>query len=91
MDRKGDVILAYEMNGEPLSRDHGYPVRVIAPGIVGARSVKWLGQLNAFWWLFKYMAVRISFLTFVVLGVVTQVLTLCTMNNMSHEEVFDIQ
>lgn len=37
------------------------------------------------------MAVRISFLTFVVLGVVTQVLTLCTINNMSHEEVFDIQ
>jgi len=30
------------------------------------------------------MAVRISFSTFVVLGVVTQVLTVCTMNNMSH-------
>jgi sulfite oxidase len=45
MYRKGDVILAYEMNGEPLSRDHGYPVRVIAPGIVGARSVKWLGRI----------------------------------------------
>jgi sulfite oxidase len=43
MNRKADVILAYEINGEPLSRDHGYPIRVIAPGIVGARSVKWLG------------------------------------------------
>jgi len=33
---------------------------------------------------FNYMVVRISFLTFVVLGVITQVLTLCTMNNVSH-------
>lgn len=45
MDARGDVILAYEMNGQPLSRDHGYPVRVVCPGIVGARSVKWLGRI----------------------------------------------
>jgi len=37
-----DVILAYEMNGKPLNRDHGYPLRVIVPGVIGARSVKWL-------------------------------------------------
>ncbi|CAH0386283.1 unnamed protein product [Bemisia tabaci] len=41
----GDVILAYEMNGEPIPRDHGYPLRVIVPGIVGARNVKWLGKI----------------------------------------------
>ncbi|XP_063222455.1 sulfite oxidase isoform X2 [Bacillus rossius redtenbacheri] len=45
MDPRGDTILAYEMNGAPLSRDHGYPVRVVVPGIVGARNVKWLGRI----------------------------------------------
>lgn len=40
-----DAILAYEMNGAPLPRDHGYPVRAIVPGIVGARQVKWVGRV----------------------------------------------
>lgn len=41
----GDVLLAYEMNGEVLPADHGYPIRVVVPGIVGARNVKWLGKI----------------------------------------------
>lgn len=45
MDKRGDVILAYEMNGVPLPRDHGYPIRVIIPGVVGARNVKWLSKI----------------------------------------------
>jgi sulfite oxidase len=32
----GDAIFAFEMNGEPLPRDHGFPVRAIAPGHAGA-------------------------------------------------------
>ncbi|GAM83848.1 hypothetical protein ANO11243_018380 [Dothideomycetidae sp. 11243] len=45
-DRRGDVLLAYEMNGKPLSRDHGFPLRVIVPGHVAARSVKWVNKIT---------------------------------------------
>ena len=40
MNSMGDVMLAYEMNGVDLPADHGYPVRVVCPGVIGARSVK---------------------------------------------------
>ena len=40
----GEVLLAYEMNGKPIPKDHGYPLRVVVPGTVGARSVKWLSK-----------------------------------------------
>jgi len=46
MDQYGDVLLAFKMNGEEISRDHGYPVRVIVPGHVGARNVKWLSKIT---------------------------------------------
>jgi sulfite oxidase len=45
LDKRGDVILAYEMNGVPIPPDHGFPIRVIVPGVVGARNVKWLGRV----------------------------------------------
>lgn len=41
-----EVILAYEMNGEPLPQLHGYPLRVITAGYIGARSVKWLQEIR---------------------------------------------
>jgi len=37
MKYDSDVILAYEMNGETLPIDHGYPVRVVIPGTVGSK------------------------------------------------------
>ncbi len=45
VDPHGDVLLAFKMNGEDLPRDHGYPLRVIVPGTVAARSVKWLRKV----------------------------------------------
>ena len=41
-----DVILAYEMNGEDLPPDHGFPVRLVVPGWIGVASVKWIGQIE---------------------------------------------
>ncbi|KAJ3195310.1 hypothetical protein HK101_000500, partial [Irineochytrium annulatum] len=41
-----DVVLAYEMNGQPLLRDHGAPLRAVVPGHVAARSVKWLRRIS---------------------------------------------
>ncbi|XP_022053143.2 sulfite oxidase, mitochondrial [Acanthochromis polyacanthus] len=45
VSEEGDVLLAYEMNGEDIPPDHGFPVRVVVPGTVGARNVKWLGKI----------------------------------------------
>ncbi|KAI7843653.1 hypothetical protein COHA_002555, partial [Chlorella ohadii] len=47
MDPHGDVLLAFEMNGAPLPADHGFPVRVVVPGVAGCRSVKWLAKIVA--------------------------------------------
>lgn len=41
-----DVLIAYEANGERLHPDHGFPVRVVIPGYIGGRMVKWLKQIN---------------------------------------------
>lgn len=41
-----EVILAFEMNGAPLRPIHGFPLRVVVPGYIGARSVKWLAQIT---------------------------------------------
>ena len=41
-----DAMLAYEMDGKPLPREHGAPVRLIIPEMYGYKNVKWLAEIN---------------------------------------------
>jgi len=59
------TLLAYEMNGEPLPADHGFPLRAVVPGWYGMDSVKWLTRVEVLGQPFEgyfqkeeYMAVR---------------------------------
>jgi DMSO/TMAO reductase YedYZ molybdopterin-dependent catalytic subunit len=42
-----DVMLAYEMDGKPLPREHGAPVRVVIPEMYGYKNVKWVEEIAA--------------------------------------------
>ena len=44
--RSRTPILAYELNGQPLPPDNGYPVRLVVPGWVGVANIKWVGQIQ---------------------------------------------
>jgi sulfane dehydrogenase subunit SoxC len=44
---RGEVMLAYELNGHPLPPQHGFPVRLLVPGWYGMTSVKWLRSIIA--------------------------------------------
>ncbi|HLX32111.1 MAG TPA: molybdopterin-dependent oxidoreductase [Gaiellaceae bacterium] len=41
-----DVMLAYEMDGQPLPQEHGAPVRLIIPEMYGYKNVKWLERIE---------------------------------------------
>jgi len=43
---RGEVLLAYEMNGEPLPPQHGFPLRLVVPGWYGMTHVKWLQRIE---------------------------------------------
>ncbi|KAH0401101.1 molybdopterin binding oxidoreductase, partial [Aureobasidium melanogenum] len=42
-----EVLLAWEMNGEPLPKIHGFPLRAVVFGYIGARSCKWIYKIKA--------------------------------------------
>ena len=44
--RRDDVLLAYEMNGQPLLPQHGFPLRLVVPGWYGMTNVKWLRRIE---------------------------------------------
>lgn len=46
VDPRGDVMIVWEMNGQPLPKDHGGPVRLLVPGHVGNKSAKFLERLR---------------------------------------------
>jgi DMSO/TMAO reductase YedYZ molybdopterin-dependent catalytic subunit len=43
---KPEPILAWALNGKPLDRDHGFPLRVIMPGWYGVANVKWVNEIH---------------------------------------------
>jgi DMSO/TMAO reductase YedYZ molybdopterin-dependent catalytic subunit len=43
---RDDLLLAYEMNGQPLPPQHGFPLRLVVPGWYGMTSVKWLTEIE---------------------------------------------
>jgi len=61
----GDILLAWEMNGEPLTPAHGFPVRVIVPRWYAMSSVKWLTRVDVldrpfdgFWQVSQYLYIK---------------------------------
>jgi DMSO/TMAO reductase YedYZ molybdopterin-dependent catalytic subunit len=45
---RGDVMLAYMMNGARLPKAHGYPLRAVVPGIYGIKNVKWITEIEVY-------------------------------------------
>ena len=43
---EADALIAYEMNGDALPAEHGFPARLVVPGFYGTNSVKWLTRMT---------------------------------------------
>ena len=55
---RDDLLLCYEMNGAPLVKEHGFPLRLVVPGWFGISWVKWLNRIEVIdrRYMSKYMA-----------------------------------
>lgn len=45
---RDDVMLAYLMNGEKLPKEHGFPLRLVVPGLYGIKNVKWIIEIEVY-------------------------------------------
>lgn len=45
-DPRNEIILAFQMNGQDIPIEHGYPLRLVVPGVVGVRNAKWVQALK---------------------------------------------
>jgi DMSO/TMAO reductase YedYZ molybdopterin-dependent catalytic subunit len=45
---QNDVMLAFLMNGEKLPKEHGFPIRLIVPGLYGIKNVKWIHEIEVY-------------------------------------------
>ena len=56
--KRDDLLLCYEMNGQPLAKEHGFPLRLVVPGWFGITWVKWLNRIEVLdrRYMSKYMA-----------------------------------
>jgi DMSO/TMAO reductase YedYZ molybdopterin-dependent catalytic subunit len=43
-----DVMLAFLMNGEKLPKEHGFPIRLLVPGLYGIKNVKWIVEIEVY-------------------------------------------
>jgi hypothetical protein len=43
-----DVMLAFAMNGERLPKEHGFPIRLLVPGLYGIKNVKWVTEIECY-------------------------------------------
>ncbi|KAL7928205.1 hypothetical protein V8C35DRAFT_333416 [Trichoderma chlorosporum] len=46
LDHTKGMLISWGLNGEDLSPDHGYPLRLVVPGQIGGRMVKWLQRIE---------------------------------------------
>lgn len=46
LSAEATALLAHAMNDAPLTAEHGFPLRTLVPGFIGARSVKWLAKIT---------------------------------------------